>query len=70
MVNLFKNKYLYPLSQDVEELDDREGRYTMLRAQLMLKLFYLSIVDPDDKTGYQFDFETSRTHYFNKFKEI
>ena len=35
----------------------------MMRAQYLLKLFYLSMVDPKDESGLSMDFNTARQNY-------
>ena len=50
---LFTNKYLYPLTMDLPDLPPKEGRFSIARAQTLLKLFYLSIVDTKDNLKFQ-----------------
>ena len=69
VVRLFKNPYLYPMMLELQDKSIKEGRYTIPRAQMLMKLFYLSMVDPNDTKGYQRDIMMCREAYVNELNQ-
>ena len=49
-LSIYSNKYLYPQKFNIRfnENETKEGRFSIMRAQTLMKLFYMSVVDPSD----------------------